>query len=282
MKLKKFNKFIKNKRTFSSGDLKKTFKNDDFLDEKPSDNDWIPDEIISSLLESFGFNISMDTFVNKISDEIINHLSDRVINLNLIINKLGTTKIKINIYNNEELLSIYKNNNILIIDYGYITKPDINKGRSDIDHELHHMFINEKGNKTKKDYFIVNNLLQIYTKGKTRGFLHLYYLSFKDEISCNIQMVSRQLLDSDIKTKKEFTEFITHHELYLAAKKMIDIDVIKYWYEINKEGNGSDIVSKLGIGNLGNFFIGVSKQIKNAGEIYIKRLSRIYGLKTIT
>ena len=66
--------------------------------------------------------------------------------------------------------------------------PDpINIIRTKIDHELHHVFINEMGNKTKKDYFIVNNIINKYSD-RTRAFLMLYYLSFKDEVSCNIQM----------------------------------------------------------------------------------------------
>lgn len=135
------------------------------------------------------------------------------------------------------------------------------------------------GNITNKNYFIINGLIPKYN-GFSKGFLTLYYLSFKDEISCNIQMAFRQVRIENIKNKDQFNNFLKNHKLYNLADKMIDIDILSYWNEIVREivreCNDIDLIHELDIKNLDEFLTKTSLFIKKAGREYKRRLSKIF------
>ena len=239
------------------------------------------DNLSIYLMESLGYNSSMKNFIHIISDKINEYISAKKgysqISFDLIIKQLGITNVLIN-FNNFGNTSIIKKLDLLIIDYSYnmVNIPDpINIIRTKIDHELHHVFINEMGNKTKKDYFIVNNIINKYSD-RTRAFLMLYYLSFKDEVSCNIQMFFREIGNANIKTKLQFVPFLENNELYKISKKMIDVDVLNYWQLISDEGNAGNLINDFKIQDLEIFLDQVSKQIKKAGNEYRRKLSRVF------
>ena len=239
------------------------------------------DNLSIYLMESLGYNSSMKNFIHIISDKINEYISAKKgysqISFDLIIKQLGITNVLIN-FNNFGNTSIIKKLDLLIIDYSYnmVNIPDpINIIRTKIDHELHHVFINEMGNKTKKDYFIVNNIINKYSD-RTRAFLMLYYLSFKDEVSCNIQMFFREIGNANIKTKLQFVPFLENNELYKISKKMIDVDVLNYWQLISDEGNAGNLINDFKIQDLEIFLDQVSKQIKKAGNEYTRKLSRVF------
>ena len=104
----------------------------------------------------------------------------------------------------------------------------------------------------------------------------LYYLSFKDEVSCNIQMFFREIGNANIKTKLQFVPFLENNELYKISKKMIDVDVLNYWQLISDEGNAGNLINDFKIQDLEIFLDQVSKQIKKAGNEYRRKLSRVF------
>lgn len=228
------------------------------------------------LMESLGYNSSLSKFVDIISDKIHNHISNNLNNIlgfELIIKQLGTTSVNVSFHNNE-IVSIEKIENNLTINYGY-SNQTLGDVKSQIDHEIHHIFINNMGNKTNKNYFIINDLIQKYD-GRTKAFLTLYYLSFKDEISCNIQMIFRQIGNKNVKNKEQFLEFLKTSDLYNISIKMVEFDMFRYWNEIVSEGNDKNLIRDLDIKNLNRFLNKTSIFIKNAGEEYQRRMSKVY------
>jgi len=229
-----------------------------------------------NLFESLGYNSSMKIFSDLISDEIYLNLGKNHDDLKfpLIIKQLGILSIEVSFINNDQV-SIKKVGNLLKIDFGYSDIKSLSDVEVKIYHELHHIFINQMGNKTHKNYFIVNDLIPKYN-GRTKAFLSLYYLSFPDEISANIQMMFRNIGRNNVKNKKEFLLFLGNCELYKISQKMIDFDVLKYWNLIIEEGNDSDIIKELDIKNLEEFLTKTSSFIRKAGKEYKRRLSRIF------
>lgn len=222
-----------------------------------------------SINEKLGYNNSLNNFISIICDKIEKNLESNKIEFELNIPQLGVDNIVISIGDEN---SIVKEDSTLNIKFN---RQDIDKIVSVINHEIHHIFINSKGNKTNKNYYLVNDLIQKYD-GKTKAFLMLYYLSFKDEISSNIQMFHNMIGENNIKTNDQFITFLNRDKLYNTAIKMKNIDIFKYFEEIKKEGNLENIVSDLNISNLEMFLKKTSGFIENAGDEYIRKMGRIF------
>jgi len=227
------------------------------------------------LMEKLGNNPVIDKYAKTIFDYIKEYLlkgnkKDMLI-MPLIIKELGITNINILFTNHNT--SIIKNDNNLELNINNNTS--LTDMLPEIDHELQHIYINEISNITKKDYFITNNLIQ-KTSGRTKAFLTLYYLSFKDEISTNIHMFHRQIGINNIKTNKQFKEFVANSDIYSICLKMINIDVLRYWHEVVREGYEDILIKEFNITNLDSFLTKISKQIKTSSEIYKKKLSKSF------
>jgi hypothetical protein len=219
------------------------------------------------LIEKLGNNSIIDTYAKTIFNYIKGYLTNKgdkkdLLIMPLIIKELGIDNINIS-FTNET--SIVKNGNNLELNINKYTS--LVELLPEIDHELQHVYINEMGNITKKDYFIANDLIQ-KTTGRTKALLTLYYLSFKDEISANIHMFHRQIGINNIKTNKQFKDFVSNSDLYTICLKMIDIDIFRYWQEVIREGYEDLLIKEFNITNLDSFLTKVSKQIKNGGEEY--------------
>jgi hypothetical protein len=227
------------------------------------------------LIEKLGNNSIIDKYAKTIFDYIKGHLikgnkKDMLV-MPLIIKELGITNI--NILFTDDNTSIIKNGDNLELNISNNTSlTDI---LPEIDHELQHIYINEMGNITKKDYFITNDLIQ-RTSGRTKAFLTLYYLSFKDEMSANIHMFHRQIGINKIKTNKQFKDFVVNSDLYSICIKMINIDVLRYWQEVVREGYEDLLIKEFNITNLDSFLTKISEQIKISGEVYKKKLSKSF------
>ena len=120
-----------------------------------------------------------------------------------------------------------------------------------------------------------NDILK-QTTGKTKEFLILYYMTFKDELNSNIQMFHSQIGKNNIKTKEQFLKFLNNSKLYNVAIKMKNIDILKYWMEICKEGYGKVLIKELGIDNLNSFLKETSDFIIKSGNIYIHKMSKSF------
>ena len=223
-----------------------------------------------SINEKLGYNNSLNNFIKIICDKIKENLQENKIEFHLEISQLGTDSVIIDI--NDIETSIRKDNTTLDIKFN---RNDINSIVSTINHELHHIFINSKGNKTNKEYYLVNDLIGKY-EGKTKAFLILYYLSFKDEISSNIQMFNSMIGENNIKTNSQFVTFLNRNDLYNAAIKMKNIDIFKYFEEIKNEGNLDSLISDFNIRNLDRFLLKTSKFIEISGDEYIHKMSRVF------
>lgn len=229
------------------------------------------------LMETLGNANVLDKYSNIIVDYISAYFKDGgrkqdLLVMKLIIKELGINKIHINF--SDKPTSVYKKDDILMLNIDNIIRDDL---QADIDHELQHIYINEKGNKTKKEYFICNDLIQ-RTTGHTKAFLTLYYLSFKDEISANIHMFHRQIGINGIKTNKQFKVFLTTHELYnIVINRMMNIaskiDEYKEW--IITEGFEDILVKEFSM-DLDSILSIAGKQIKEAGEDYKRKLSKCF------
>jgi len=227
------------------------------------------------LIEKLGNNSIIDKYAKTIFNYIKGHLTNKgdkkdLLMMPLTIKELGIDNINIS-FTNET--SIIKSGNNLEL--------NINKDTSlaellpEIDHELQHVYINEMGNITKKDYFIANDLIQ-KTSGRTKALLTLYYLSFKDEISANIHMFHRQIGVNNVKNNKQFKDYLLNSDLYSICLKMINIDILRYWQEVIREGYEDSLITEFDITNLDSFLAKISKQIKNGGEEYKKKLSKAF------
>jgi len=219
--------------------------------------------------EKLGYNSSLVNYINIIIEKIEKRKSDNLI-FDLDIDQLSINKIKLKI--TEDDTHIIKNNLTLELNIGTDKLDDL---RSTLNHELHHIFINSKGNKTNNKYFIVNDLIK-NTSGKTHAFLLLYYLSFKDEVNSNIQMFHSIIGENNIKNREEFLKFLNNNDLYNVAIKMKNIDVFKYWREIVKEGYSDLLIEELGIDDITIFLNNISKIIIKSGNEYIHKLSRAF------
>lgn len=219
--------------------------------------------------EKLGYNSSLVRFIDIIIEKIENRIDD-IFNFDLDIDQLSIDKIEINI--NDKETFIKKENSTLKLNIEYDRLGDL---RTTINHELHHIFINIKGNKTNDKYFIINDLIQ-KTSGKTHAFLILYYLSFKDEINSNIQMFHSIIADNNIKNKDQFLKFLHNYDLYNVAIKMKNIDILTYWSEISKEGNCKLLIDELNIKNISEFLKKTNDFIINSGDTYIRKLSKSF------
>ena len=230
------------------------------------------------LIEKLGNSNVLDKYSNLIANYITEYLKNGgrkqdMLVMKLLIKELGINETHITF--SEKPTSAFKSNNIFNLN---INNEDTEDLLVKIDHELQHIYINEKGNKTKNDYFTANDLIQ-KTSGYTKGFLTLYYLSFKDEISANIHMFHREIGQNNIKKYKEFKEFLNTHKLYdSVVKRMIPFSekVEQYKNAIIDEGNEKLLVKEFGI-SLDKLLNKASKQIKEAGEEYRLKLSKAFS-----
>lgn len=219
--------------------------------------------------EKLGYNSSLVNYINIILDKIENRLSNKFY-INLYINQFQIDKIEVNIDDNPT--SIFKDINKLFLN---INIEDLQTLRDVLNHELHHIFMKSKGLKTNEKYFIVNDLIQ-ETIGRTKAFLILYYMAFEDELNSNIQMFHSEIGTNKIKNNSMFLEFLNKSPLYVVAIKMKNIDIQKYWDEIQKEGFDKLLIDKLSISNIDSFLKETSNFISNSGDEYIRRLSRSF------
>ena len=223
------------------------------------------------LMEKLGNANVLDKYSNLIYQYIISYLKDGgrkqdLLVMKLIIKELGINQIHIEFSNKPT--SIKKSNNKLYLSINFPLSHEL---QAEIDHELQHIYINERGNITKNEYFICNDLIR-KTTGKTKAFLTLYYLSFKDEISANIHMFHRQIGINKIKNK----EFLINHQLYnIAVNRMIPISekIDSYKESIIDEGFEILLVKEFGK-SLDTILNMAEKQIFNAGEEYKRKLAK--------
>ena len=229
------------------------------------------------LMEALGNANVLDKYSNLIVDYIKEFLNNNgnkkdLLVMKLIIRELGVNEIHITFTNKPT--SIYKKDDILMLNIDEQMDDNLS---AEIDHELQHIYINEKGNKTKQSYFICNDLIQ-KTTGRTKAFLTLYYLSFKDEISANIHMFHRQIGINGIKSNKQFKAFLNNHELYnIACNKMVKINDTIHGYKtgIIAEGFEDILVKEFGM-DLDTILNIAGKQIMEAGEDYKRRLGKCF------
>lgn len=219
--------------------------------------------------EKLGYNGSLVRFIDIISDKIESRVKDNF-TFDLDIEQLDIKNITININDNDTSI-INKGSNLTI----NIDNIDLDDIISVLNHELHHIFINKMGNKTNKKYFIVNDLIK-ETGGKTQAFLTLYYMAFKDELNSNIQMFHSQIGKNNIKTKDDFLKFLNNGKLYNVAIKMKNIDILKYWMEICKEGYDKILIDKLEISDINKFLKQTEDFITKSGDEYIHKMSKSF------
>ena len=89
-------------------------------------------------------------------------------------------------------------------------------------------------------------------------------------------MFHSQIGENNIKTKDQFLIFLNKNELYNVGIKMKNIDILKYWEEIRKEGFDKLLIDKLSISNINSFFNKTSEFISKSGNEYIRRMSRSF------
>jgi hypothetical protein len=131
------------------------------------------------------------------------------------------------------------------------------------------------GNKTDHRYHLVNNVVNNYT-GRTKAFLMMLYLSFRDEISANVQMFHSEIGEKRIKDRKRFIEFLNAHQLYNIAIKMKNLDIYKYWKEAENENFKEQVIDDLKIKDIPKFLKETEIKIREAGEEYINKLGRAF------
>ena len=233
-------------------------------------------------LEKLGNSNILDKYSETITTYILDYYKNygiyKKFKIDILIKELGINKIFVNLRGN--ISNISKKNDYLLLDImeGELNgQDDREKLLSIIDHELQHIYINEKGNITKNEYHIVNKLVNI-THGLTRRFLNLYYLSFQDEISANIHMFHREIGNNNIHTKEQFKRFLTDNNLYKIVIKMMNIDekIDQYKNGILKEGNEELLVKEFNT-TLDKLLNKASKQIKEAGKEYKLKLSKTFS-----
>ncbi len=205
--------------------------------------------------------------------------------MDFLIKELNVSKIRISFPDNGENDG-YKKGDYLNLSLNLDSLEELT---SVIDHELQHIYINERGNETKDEYNTTINLIE-NTIGITYNFLELYYLSFEDEILANIHMFHREIGENHVKTHQQFLKLLEIHRVYnLAVKNMITI------FDLTEDENGIKMTKleryKNGIINQNNgiiltavfkmdlddFMEKAGRQIKKAGETYKRKLIKAFA-----
>lgn len=143
---------------------------------------------------------------------------------------------------------------------------------SSITHELKHIFDTEKYNKSKitdlGQYSVVNQMTKIPQKTISMVMFNTYYTSKIEQIVRNSEVYS-EIKTANIKTKKEFLEFILSNKTILHLKSIIKMDFNSFYNELM---NDTDLIKEIMLANVDGYNLPKHKdQLINDYLVLIKR-----------